>query len=83
MATLDCSVSNMSKAKNAGSKILRIGKVIFASYAVAVGVTILVIVIGMFLVGFETIDKLVFGNVRVLVPLVTIAAIPFVSKYLK
>jgi hypothetical protein len=34
-------------------------------------------------VGFETIDKLVFGNVRVLVPIVTIVAIPFVSKYLK
>ena len=73
----------MGKTKNAGSKILRIGKVIFASHAVAVGVTILVIVIGMFLVGFETIDKLVFGNVRVLLPIVTIAAIPFVSKYLK
>ena len=73
----------MSKAQNVGSKILRIGKVVFASYAVAIGVTILVVVIGLFVVGFEAIDKLVFGNVRVLIPIATIVAIPFVNKYLK
>jgi hypothetical protein len=73
----------MSETQSTGAKILRIGKVFFASYAVAVGVTILIFVIGLFIVGFETIDKLVFGNVRVLVPIVTIVAIPFVSKYLK
>jgi hypothetical protein len=73
----------MSETQSTGAKILRIGKVVFASYAVAVGVTILIFVIGLFIVGFETIDKLVFGNVRVLVPIVTIVAIPFVSKYLK
>ena len=73
----------MSKAQNVGSKILRIGKVVFASYAVAIGVIILLCVIGMVLVGFETTDKIVFGNIKVLVPTVTLVAIPFVSKYLK
>ena len=73
----------MSKTNNVGSKILRIGKVIIASYAVALGVTILVIIIGMFFVGIEAINELVFGNARVLLVVFTIAAFPFVSKYLK
>ena len=73
----------MSKTQNFGLILLRIGKVIFASYAVAIGVTILVIVIGMMFVGLEAISEFVFENVRVMTPIVTIVAIPFVSKYLK
>ena len=73
----------MSKPHNVGSKALRMRKVIFASFAVSVGVVILIFVLGLFVVGFETIDKLVFGNTRLLVPIVTIVALPFVNKYLK
>ena len=73
----------MSKPHNAASKVLRMGKVIFASFAVSVGVVILIFVIGLFVVGFETVDKLVFGNTRLLVPIVAIIALPFVNKYLK
>ena len=59
------------------------GKVLFASYAVAVGVLILVVVIGEWFVGFDVIDKHVLGNAGLLLLFLTAIAFPFVQRCLK
>lgn len=61
----------------------RFGKVLFASYAVAVGLLILTVVVGLFVVGFEPVDKYVLGNGGVILILLTATAFPFVRKHLK
>ncbi|MCK5497676.1 MAG: hypothetical protein KAI77_00655 [Gammaproteobacteria bacterium] len=62
---------------------LRFGKVFFASYAVAIGVFILSIIIGSFLIGFEDVDKHVIGNAAIILVIVTLISLPFVNKKLK
>jgi len=73
----------MEKTNKAGSKIFRIAKVMFASYAIAIGATSLTFTLGSLIFGFENVDEYVFGNIRVLMVVFTIVAIPFVAKYLK
>ena len=65
------------------NKFLRFGKVLFASYALAIGVLILSIVIGLFLVGFKNVDEHVLGNAGVLLVVVTLVSLPFINKKLK
>jgi hypothetical protein len=63
--------------------IFRLGKVLFASYAFAVGGLILTIVLGAMVLGFEVVDGYIENYSGYILLLFAIAAFPFVWKHLK
>lgn len=63
--------------------IAHYGKVIFASYGVAVGGVILLNVVGLFILGFEAVDEYLLENTWLVLLGITILALPVVSRYLR
>lgn len=64
-------------------KLKRGAKVLIASYAVAVGVAILAIVIGLFLFGGDAIDNIIEKYSPFILLVLTILSMPFVSRFMK
>ena len=57
-------------------------KRVFASYMVAVGLSILLIVLGLFLFGYETINPVLENYGLYILLAITIAAYPLVKRYM-
>lgn len=71
------------KRRDPNPSIGRYVKILFASYGVAVGSTILIIVIGLFIFDFERVDQYLFPNVGLVLLGVTLLSVPVVSRYLR
>jgi hypothetical protein len=62
---------------------MRIFKIIFASYAAAVGVGIAEIVIGLIIFGSNETDQFVDNHIIHILFIVTVIVYPFMNRYLK
>ena len=64
-------------------KIFRLIKILFAAYAAAIGVAIVGIIVGAFILGFDEVDKVIEGYLIPLVLVMTLLMIPVMHKKLK
>ena len=71
--------SQRSTSKN---KLFRVGKVIFASYGVALAASITIIVFGTWIFGFEVIDNFITTYMTYTLLIITGISMPLVNKYM-
>lgn len=62
---------------------MTIFKIIFASYMAAAGLGILLIVLGLFIFGFEKVDYILENYSGRTLIILTMVCIPFVKKHIK
>jgi len=65
------------------NKVVRFLKVLFASYAAAVGMGIAGILIGLILIGTEQIDSFIENYIMYALIILTIVIYPFMNRKLK
>ena len=63
-------------------KIFRFGKVLFASYGVAFAASLIIIVFGTWIFGFEALDNFISKYMPYTLLIITGISVPFVNKYL-
>ena len=61
---------------------MRFIKVLFASFAAVIGISILVIVLGSFYFGFEKVDSVIENYLLYAVGIITVIVFPFINKKL-
>ena len=64
------------------NKLFRIGKVFFASYGLALAVSIIIIVFGTWIFGFELIDSFITTYMNYTLLIITGVSAPLVNKYM-